>query len=86
MVVIIILFERIGQYDGVASPILSCELGGTSKEGVQWTVDDLDSGGELMANKNKSFASESNGDVFLGTIPLLGHSWGEWENFHWFEN
>ena len=53
---------------------------------MQWTVDDLDSGGELMANKNKSFASESNGDVFLGTIPLLGHSWGEWENFHWFEN
>ena len=62
--------------------VQSCVLGGE----VQWTVDDLDGGGGLMANKNKSFASESNGDVFLGTIPLLGHSWGEWENFHWFEN
>ena len=77
VVVIIILFERIGQYDGVASPILSCELGGTSKEGVQWTVDDLDGGGGLMANKNKSLASESDDDVFVGTIPSLGHSWGE---------
>ncbi len=45
---------------------------------MQWTVDDLDSGGGLMTNKNKSLASESNGDVFVGTIPLLGHSWGEW--------
>jgi len=44
---------------------------------VQWTVDDLDGGGGLMANKNKSLASESNGNVFVGTIPLLGHSWGE---------
>jgi len=43
---------------------------------VQWTVDDLDSGGGLMTNKNKSLASESNGDVFVGTILLLGHSWG----------
>ena len=33
-------------------------LGGTSGEGVQWTVDDLDGGGGLMANKNKSLASE----------------------------
>ncbi len=52
-------------------------LGGTSREGVQWTVDDLDGGGGLMTNKNKSLASESNGDVFVGTIPLLDHSWGE---------
>ena len=56
-------------------------LGGTSGEGVQWTVDDLDGGGGLMANKNKSLASESDGDVFVGTIPLLGHSWGEWGKF-----
>jgi len=53
---------------------------------VQWTVDDLDSGGGLMTNKNISLASESNGDVFVGTIPLLGHSWGERGKFHWFEN
>ena len=57
--------------------VQSCVLGGTSGEGVQWTVDDLDGGGGLMANKNKSLASESDGDVFVGTIPLLGHSWGE---------
>ena len=43
-------------------------LGGTSGEGVQWTVDDLDGGGGLMANKNKSLAFESDGDVFVGTI------------------
>jgi hypothetical protein len=42
-------------------------LGGTSGEGVQWTVDDLDGGGGLMANKNKSLAFESDGDVFVGT-------------------
>jgi hypothetical protein len=76
--VIIILFERIGQYDGAVS---SCELGGTSGEGVQWTVDKLDSGGGLMTNKNKSLASESNGDVFVGTIPSLGHSWGDRRKF-----
>jgi hypothetical protein len=52
-------------------------LGGTSGEGVQWTVDILDGGGGPMANKNKSPASESDGDVFVGTIPSLGHSWGE---------
>ena len=52
-------------------------LGGTSGEGVQWTVDNLDGGGGLMANKNKSLASESDGDVFVGSIPLLGQSWGE---------
>ena len=57
--------------------VQSCVLGGTSGEGVQWTVDDLDGGGGLMANKNKSLASESDGDVFVGTIPLLGQSWGE---------
>ena len=39
-------------------------------------MDDLDSGGGLMTNKNKSLASESNGNVFVGTIPSLGHSWG----------
>ena len=54
-----------------------CELGGTSGEGVQWTVDDLESVGGLMTNKNKSLASESDGDVFVGTIPSWGHSWGE---------
>jgi hypothetical protein len=46
---------------------------------VQWTVDDLDSGGELMvmANKNKSLASESDGDVFVGNFhTFVGHSWG----------
>ncbi len=31
-----------------------------------------------MTNKNKSLASESDGDLFVGTIPSLGHSrWGE---------
>ncbi len=44
---------------------------------MQWTVDNLDGGGEKMANKNKSLASESDGDVFVGTIPSWGHSWGE---------
>ena len=39
----------------------------------QWT----DGGGGLMANKYKSLAAESDGDVFVGTIPSLGHSWGE---------
>ena len=57
--------------------VQSYVLGGTSGKGVQWTVDDLDGGGGLMANKNKSLASESDGDVFVGTIPSLGHSWGE---------
>jgi len=33
--------------------VQSCELGGTSGEGVQWTVDDLDSGGGLMTDKIK---------------------------------
>ncbi len=42
-------------------------LGGTSGEGVQWTVDDLDGGGGLLANKNKSLVSESDGNVFVGT-------------------
>ena len=44
-------------------------LGEPSREGVQWTVDNLDGGGGLMANKNKSLSSESNGDLFVGTIP-----------------
>ena len=60
-------------------------LGGTSGEGVQWTVDNLDGGGGLMANKNKSLASESDGDVFVGMYqPSLGHSWGECSI--WFRN
>ena len=42
-------------------------LGGTSGEEVQWTVDNLDGGGGLMANKNKSLASESDGNVYVGT-------------------
>ncbi len=29
-------------------------------------MDDLDSGGGLMANKNKSLASQNDGDVFVG--------------------
>ena len=29
-----------------------------------------------MTNKYKSLASESVGDVFVRTIPSLGHSWG----------
>ena len=44
---------------------------------MQWTVDELDGGSGLMTNKNKSLASESNVDVFVSTIPSLGHSWGE---------
>jgi hypothetical protein len=66
--------------------VQSCVLGGTSGEGVQWTVDDLDGGGGLMANKNKSLASESDGDVFVGTIPSLGHSHGGSGKAHWFKN
>jgi hypothetical protein len=56
---------------------------------VQWTVDDLDGGGGLMANKNKSLASESNGDVFVGTIPsdtFIGSLKGGAGKVHWFEN
>ena len=44
---------------------------------MQWTVDDLDGGGGLMTNKNKSLASESDGDVFVGTIPSLDGGSGE---------
>jgi hypothetical protein len=45
----------------------------------------LDGGGGLMANKNKSLASESDGDVFVGMYqPSLGHSWGECSI--WFRN
>ena len=33
---------------------------------MQWTVDDLDSGGGLMTNTNKSLVSESDGDAFVG--------------------
>ena len=41
---------------------------------MQWTVDNLDSGGGLMTNKNKCLVSESDGDVCVGTIPLLAGS------------
>ena len=34
---------------------------------MQWTVDDFYGGGGLMANKHKSLASESDGNVFVGT-------------------
>ncbi len=62
-------------------------LGGTSGEGVQWTVDDLDSGGGLMANKNKSLVSESDGDVFVGTYhTFVGSLMGGAGKVHWFEN
>jgi hypothetical protein len=43
-------------------------------------VDDLDSGGGLMTNKNKSLASESDGNAFVGTIPSLGHYGGSGES------
>ena len=69
--------------------VQSCVLGGTSGEGVQGTVDDLDGGGGLMANKNKSLASESNGDVFVGTIPsdtFVGSLKGGVGKVHWFKN
>ena len=67
--------------------VQSCVLGGTSGEGVQWTVDDLDGGGGLMANKNKSLASESDGDVFVGTIhTFVGSLMGRAGKVHWFEN
>ena len=61
VVAIIILFERIGQYDGAVSPILCA-----------WRRSAVDSGrlGRwwwTMANKNKSLASESDGGVFVGT-------------------
>ena len=43
---------------------------------MQWTVDDLDSGGGLMTNKNKSLASESDGNVFVGMVPtFVGSLW-----------
>jgi hypothetical protein len=63
--------------------VQSCVLGGTSGEGVQWTVDDLDGGSGLMANKNKSLASESDGDVFVDLRWVLMGGAGK---VHWFEN
>jgi len=53
---------------------------------VQWTVDDLDSSGGLMANKNKCLVSESNGDVFVGTHTFAGSLMGGAGRVHWFEN
>ncbi len=53
---------------------------------MQWTVDDLVGSGGLMANKNKCLASESDGNVFVGTIPSLGHSWGGELNYLKFKN
>ena len=43
---------------------------------MQWTVDDLDSSGGLMANKNKCLASEIDGDVFVGTHTFVGSLMG----------
>jgi len=54
---------------------------------VQWTVDDLDGSGGLMANRNKCLASESDGDVFVGTHTIVGSLMGgERGKFHWFKN
>ena len=49
-------------------------LGGTSGEGVQWTVDDLDGGGGLMANKNwvPTFVGSLVGGVF-NLVPELNY-------------
>ena len=52
-------------------------LGGTSREGVQWTVDDLDSGGGLMTNKIKVLRLRAMAMCLWVPIPSLGHSWGE---------
>ena len=60
-------------------------LGGTSGEGVQWTVDNLDGGGGLMANKNKSLASESDVE-FCGYHTFVGSVMGGSGRVHWFEN
>ncbi len=46
----------------------------------------MDSGGGLMTNENKILASESDGDVFVGIIHSLGHSWEERGKLHWYEN
>ncbi len=43
---------------------------------MQWTVDHLDGSGGLMANKNKCLASESDGDVFVGTHTFVGSLMG----------
>ena len=43
-------------------------LGGTSGEGVQWTVDDLDGGGGLMANKNRAMAMCLWVPTFVGSL------------------
>ena len=57
-----------------------------AEKGVQWTVDDLDGGGGLMANKNKSLASER-AMVMCLWVPYL-----HWvthrgsREVHWFEN
>ncbi len=53
---------------------------------MQWTVDHLDGGGGLMANKSKCFASESDGDVFVGTHTFVGSLMGGAGRVHWFGN
>ena len=40
---------------------------------MQWTVDDLDGGSGLMTNKNKSLASESNGNVVVPYLRWVTH-------------
>ena len=56
VVVIIILFELIGQYDGGESNPVCLEALAEKGCSGQWR--DLDGGGGLTANKNKSLASE----------------------------
>ena len=51
---------------------------------MQWTVDDLGGGGGLMTNKNKYLASESDGDVFVGTRTFVGSLMGGAGRVHWF--
>ena len=61
-------------------------LGGTSGEGVQWTVDDLDGGGGLMANKIKVLRLRAMAMcLWVWYQPSLGHS-GRGECSIWFRN
>ena len=54
---------------------------------MQWTVDNLDSGGGLMTNKINFLRLRAMAMcLWVSTIPSLGHSWGgERGKFHWFE-